>query len=327
MIQTQINEYLFKEDCEAEETDCSTSGLIGHGPYYQADVNAVATDQARLGQLEAQAAPQVAVLKAQITTLTKQEKRAVTEANQLATGRTGLIEREVALAQIEIAHPFIRWWVVFLFFAFIGFDLVPVLMKLQHVWPGDSPYEARLAAGKRHDHLAADRVDTSTRVERGRMRDQEHADTEFNRISIDVNQDKRIEDLTGSSTPSDFSRDVSEFTQERHGRIETPSLDDLVGTMGKHERQRIQVNRMLRWAGWVGAALIGALGAGIFTFVEVAHSYVIGQWLIVPIVILAGSLAAYTEGFRSAPEWALRAIFATLLAGLALPIFVIAINL
>ena len=57
------------------------------------------------------------------------------------------------------------------------------------------------------------------------------------------------------------------------------------------------------------------------------HRVVAGEWLAFCSLLMAVSLMAFTKGFREAPAWALRATLTALLAGLALPALVLALNL
>jgi hypothetical protein len=53
----------------------------------------------------------------------------------------------------------------------------------------------------------------------------------------------------------------------------------------------------------------------------------VSETLAIAALVMVGSLAAYTKGFRKASAWALRATFAALILGLGLPILVTALNL
>jgi hypothetical protein len=96
--------------------------------------------------------------------------------------------------------------------------------------------------------------------------------------------------------------------------------------MQPHETRAVPVPAALRRGGLVGLALVTALAVATSLWGSLTHHAVAGEWLIVAALGLVLTLVLYTRGFRNAPGWALRAMFATLLTGLALPIFIVGIN-
>jgi len=108
--------------------------------------------------------------------------------------------------------------------------------------------------------------------------------------------------------------------------IEARSLRSFVEDLEIHEEQFVPVPAELTRAGVIGGLLIGALTVLATLWTTFTHQSVTGTWLIVIAFVAAAALAAYTHGFRSAPAWALRPIFWTLIVGIFLPLIVIAMN-
>jgi hypothetical protein len=108
--------------------------------------------------------------------------------------------------------------------------------------------------------------------------------------------------------------------------IEARSLGNFADEWERHEDEFIPVPSALTRAGVIGASLIGALAVLATLWTTFTHHGVTGMWLVVIAFVAAAALAAYTHGFRSAPMWALRPIFWTLIVGSVLPLIVLGLN-
>jgi hypothetical protein len=321
-LQAEINQNLFLEACETGAPDCSTTHQLGVGPHAQHYAQLAATEQAQLVSMKALDQPRIAALNANVANLTASENAQGSVGISAATANTGLIAREEALADIERGHPGIQRQVWFLSAIFIALDLIPLTLKLMHIWNGDSSYEAIAASLKRRDRLFAKRIDHDINVEEARLAENAEANREVDRVHIQVDRDKRIAEYEAwYGTRSNASARV-----EAEPRIRSISLDDYVNSIQHHETQPVEVNRFLALGAWIGTAVIATTTAALFVLSSRFHQSASGEWLSLVMLVAASSLAAYTHGFRRAPAWALRASFALLIAGLLLPFVIIAIN-
>jgi hypothetical protein len=323
-LQSQINQDDFVAACEAGEVGCSLTRELGCGPVCQHYQQLATTAQ---NQLNSQLPADNATITELTTNIQSLQSRDATQTGSALTsisGGNGLIAREDALSQIMRAHPGVADEVWFIRAGLVLLDLLPLIIKYLYIAMGDAAYEKLHAARRRQQAGKAHGVDVETRVQIAAFDEQGLADEEVNRVRIEVDRDRRIADIEGEWYQPDArpSRDTN-----GESRIPAVSLSEYVGKMRGHETLPVPMPAGLRMAGWVGTGLIAAMAVVLGAISYYSHRVVTGEWLTFASLLMAVSLMAFTKGFREAPSWALRATLAALLAGLALPAAVLAMNL
>lgn len=327
-LKLQVLRYQFLSSCESAETNCSTTGKLGCGPfcYHYQQLTRDAQDQLKL--LAPLDTREVQDLETQIQNLTATQSNQMQRALAGINGSRGLIARENALSQIVHSHTGVLYEIWLIRIALVLLDLLPLIIKYLHLAFGIASYERINSALKRQEMSKAHAIDVQTRVETARINEQGLADEEVNRVVIQVQRDQRISDEEakwGSNSERSFT--APSRTPNASQRISTLNLSEYVERIRSHESMPVTIPSWLRTGGWVGSALIASLAITLAVINYYTHRVVAGEWLTFAILAASASLMAFTKGFRMAPTWGLRATFAALLAGLALPIVVLALNL
>jgi hypothetical protein len=329
-LAARIDHDKFIAACEAGEQSCSLTHELGCGPVCQYYTRLASSGLNELNAVKPADDAQITADEEQINRLRAEQEHQQSEAGAAARQDTGLIAREDALNQIEHGHPGVSAEVWLIRISLILLDLMPLILKIVHVLDG-SAYEGVAAAWKRRDALAGHEIDLSTGVEKERLEEQSRADRDVNRITIQVDRDRRIADegASWSLTPDGAYSGPDCPSAPPREPVRTFSLDEYVESMkgqGHHESMAVSVPRMLAIGGWVGTALILSLAGVLGALAPTSGRLLISAWLVWLIAVSALSLTVYTRGFRRAPSWALRATFMVLLVGLGLPFIVFALN-
>ena len=236
---------------------------------------------------------------------------------------TGLPARHEALAALVNKHPSLSAQIWFLRCFFIALDLVPLAAKVSKMLSGDSPYEAHMAAKRRQEMAEAHAEVVSARVKEQRTTKQGRADEEVDGVVIDLDAEQRIRDAEAAfGDGADGSSRAS-----RSGPIGGQNLGDFVERMRPWEDEHVPVPAGLRRGGLIGLAITAAAAIAMTGWAVLTDTAIAGVWLVLLVLSLIVALAVYTRGFRRAPGWALRAILASLLAGLGLPVVILVLNL
>jgi hypothetical protein len=327
-LKLQILQYEFLASCESTETNCSTTGKLGCGSFCHHYQQLTRDAQDQLKSLVPLDIREVKVLEAQIQNLTTTQANQKQQAMAGINGSRGLIAREDALAQIVHAHTGVLYEIWLIRIALVLLDLLPLIIKYLHLAFGIASYERINSARKRQEMSKAHTIDVETRVETSRIDEQGLADEEVNRVAIQIQRDQRITDAETKWRPnSEHSFTAPSRTPYTSQRISTLSLSEYVERIRGHESMPVTIPSWLRTGGWVGSALITGLAITLAAITYYTHRVVAGEWLTFVILVASASLMVFTKGFRMAPTWGLRATFAALLAGLALPVVVLALNL
>jgi hypothetical protein len=327
-LKLQILQYEFLASCEAGETNCSTTGKLGCGPFCYHYLQLARGAQDQLKSLVPLDTREVKNLEAQIQSLTTTQANQRQQALAGINGSRGLIAREDALAQIVHTHSGVLYEIWLIRIALVLMDLLPLIIKYLHLAFGIASYERINSARKRQEMSKAHTIEVETRVETSRIDEQGLADEEVNRVAIQIQRDQRITDAeTNSRINSERSFTAPSQTPNTSQRISTLSLSEYVERIRGHESMPVTIPSWLRTGGWVGSALIASLAVTLAAITYYTHRVVDGEWLTFVILVASASLMVFTKGFRMAPTWGLRATFAALLAGLALPVVVLALNL
>jgi hypothetical protein len=230
----------------------------------------------------------------------------------------GLLARINALSALTGRSAAMAAQVLFLHCLFLFLDMTPVVFKWLRIRAG-SAYEKQLALETRGDVLAIRADQATIEIAEHRIDEQKRADIEVDRVRINLAADRRVAEA-GMEAADSGGAGYPDPVAAR-------SLRSFVEDMQTHDTQPVEVPAALARSGLIGAALIGALTILATLWTTFTGHAVSGMWLIVIAFVAVAALAAYTHGFRRAPAWALRAIFATFLAGLLFPLLIIGINL
>jgi hypothetical protein len=206
-----------------------------------------------------------------------------------------------------------------------------------------SPYEKNLAAARRADALGGKRVDADTRVQEKLIDEEARARINTGRRKIRERAAREAFDGTadpfgwrpqgdgptppGSGTGAEDSVDADVVDDDVEEPINAYSLEDLVHQMRTHEDGRVTIPDVLRRGSAIGMALILFVATLTTALHELTHQAIAGTWLSRGLLLLVLLLAGYTRGLRTAPAWGLQAAFATLIAGLTLPVLVLGLNI
>jgi hypothetical protein len=322
-LRSSIEKYTFLSACEANTPSCSTTGRFGCGAYCKHYARLADRLRVRLAELKPEA--QITALQADTRRLGRLEKSQIATGVQAIGQNTGLIAREEALSAIEQQHPSAAYEVWFWRIFFLTLDLGALMAKVWRVLIG-SPYELLAAAGRRADRVEALRRDEASRVDEELIGEQGRADVEVGRIRIALENEHRIREEEAKFGASAGGSFIPGSTANGEA-VRAYSLTQLVDEMHSHERERVAVDSRLARAGRLGTALMGAVAIATWLISWLANTSVGGTWVASGAFALAVALAAFTKWYASAPRWALRPIFATLLVGLVMPIFVLVVNL
>ena len=302
-----------------DELKRAQAAEAGCGPVCHRYATAVQAGAARLDEVEKANRHRLPGLNATLDALRNQRGEHRRQSGGVIGESGGLWARIGALETVAAKSSAMTWEVWGLRVLCLLLDLLPLTAKLYRLATVDSPYERLLAAARRRDALPAKRLEAELAVDEHLNEEQARANGEVRRAEINLDAEQRIAEAGsgmrgGASTPADPPP------------VSAQRLDDFVARMKPHHRQPVPVPVELMRSGLIGAALIGALAILSTLWVAVTHQVVSGMWLVVFVFVAVAGLAAYTHGFRTAPGWALRAIFATFLVGLLLPPIIVAIN-
>jgi hypothetical protein len=319
-LKQTITEDKFLHACELGETDCSTSKILGSGPFAERYANEAADAEASLAALQPIANQQITADKANIAIEENIESAGLTAARSAVANSAGLLARIEALSQLEHGHPDARWAVDILSAVFMGLDLVPALAKFSLVLRGRLVYEQLNEDDQQIELAEGVAARTAAEVELARIDDQAVADMDVNRVLIDLDRQRRIDAaVAGKSPSSSGTRQSSEPRPRNTASVAAPTLAEFVAKARTHEKLPVPLESALRRGALVGLALITATFAVVAPMQLVGHVAMAGSSVVYGAFAGALALAAYSRGFRTAPGWAHRAAFATLVAGIAVP--------
>lgn len=323
-LASHAEENRFLSECETNTPSCSVTGKPTCKAFCHHFARLAIEAKAKLAAREPESRSRVGVLEAEIKNLERAQKSQERSRGKGIGQNGGLLAREEALETLESAHPVVRNEVWFLRFLFLSLDLLPLSAKVLRLLSINSPYEEISAAARQHDSLDAHATQETVRVERDRLAEQARADIEVNREHIWLGATRRIDEVRDSShTPPN---------RDSHARrsakpVSAPSLGEFAERMQPHESRPVPVPPALRRGGLVGLALVGTVTVAASVWAGLFQQPVAGMWLVLTTFGFVTMLALYTRGFRAASAWGLRAIFATLLAGLTLPLLIAGMNL
>ena len=320
----QINYLQFKARCEAGETDCSTSGHLGMGPFYYRYLGEAKNAQLALQAVTPQLESEIKTARADAAALKQQETQRTTEAGPSVLHDAGLLARAQALQTLESRSSEVREVVWLVLIAFVLIDLTPLFAKTAFVMLGRPVYEQNLESQREAEGTHGYGVRARTRVDRAAIDHQAAADEDVDEQRIDVEREERLANLDARNPQWSPTGD-SDAARSRARPIRGRSLAQYVKDKESHARQPTPLHAALTRAAWVGTVLIG-LGALALQLITGAGHVADERWIVLVMFVLAISLAGYTHGFRVAPGWAHRIVFALLPIGIVLPLLLLATN-
>ena len=317
----------FLYNCERFETDCSQTGVAGNGAFAHRDSSEAVNAQASLAALEPLANQQIAADKADITLEGRIQSAALSEARSAVRNGAGLLARIEALGQLEHDHPDARWAAYLLSAVFMALDFAPALLRLSLLISGRLVSDQLNEDDQQVELTTGIAVRTAAEVERSRIDDQAFADMDVNRVLIDLDRQRRIDEAMAWGSSSGSRARQSPGSRPRSAAlVAAPSLKEFAAKARPHEMQPVPLAPALRRGALVGTALIAATSAVIAPLQLIGHVALAGSGIVYGALFAVLALAIYSRGFRTAPDWAHRAAFATLLTGIALPVLVALLN-
>lgn len=345
-LSNRIEANRFRAQCESGSPDCSYTGRSGNGAWYFHYRRQADAAQARLRATHGPDKARIATLNGEITDLKRAKAAKIAALEKGVSGNTDINARKQALAGLQKERPEINAMVWFLRLFFLVLDLLPLGVKVQRTLSGSSSYEAYAAAFRRDEQVQALNLDAKAQVEEHRIQNQMRADIETNRALINLESDAKIDAAMYGTSASAYGgsngnyRGISfdDSYDNSFGRsadtatkrpalnlIEASNLDEYVKRITPHEAQRVTVPPDLRRGAFIGFAL-GAALAGLAAAMQALGHPLNGTWLVFTALVATAALAIYTSGFKRAPAWGLRAMFAALLASIAMPVLILLMN-
>lgn len=321
-LRQQHIHYVMLAGCEANEPACSTTHEFGCANVCQRYRHeASLAEQTLASRLPADRAT-IAKLRASMTTWQGLEQTEITARTQAIGGNTDMLARQEALQAIEKQHPSVTTYVRFVLLFFIALDLVPLMIKLTHLFSTGGAYEQAAAALRERDLVGAHRIRREAEVARESVDLQAHADIEVERARIDAEADRKIAEWEAK-----WSEWTGSIRRNTRNPLTARTLSQFAPAARRHESVPVPVPHRLRLAGLIGTGLVAALTLvlGFYSF-KTGHT-IAGEWIAIAALTADIGLAIYTRGFRVAPHWALWSTFATLITGLVLPLLLLVLNL
>jgi hypothetical protein len=253
-----------------------------------------------------------------IQRLTAEKTAFVAKNQQAAVNDHGMLARQDAMRELERQDPAVRneVWLIRAFLMIL--DLLPLTAKLTRMLTVDSPYERRVAADRGAENTRNFAFEQHTETAKARIHTKEGQQRELDQHESTLETGRIMDEREGGFTGSG---------PRTYAPVESYTLHDFTTNAIPHEREPVEFSPDLRRGGLVGLGLMIALTVVLSIASFVLHLPVAGLWLVLIFLAGASTLAVITRGFRRAPRWALRGVFATLIAGLTLPFAVIAMNI
>jgi hypothetical protein len=310
-----------EKNCEVELQACAESHQgLGCGPFCKQAQQQAAAKQAELNRIRPADRKAIEAHNTDIATWREDKKRELNARKAAIVGSHDLLAREQALWKIgsKSGVAFVETWGVRL--ALLALDLMALGLKCAHLRA--SSYKLYSAARQRRESVKAFALDEETDVLRARIKLEAEATRGIDAARIDAETERKIADLEAEYGEWSGSR-----RRSARERISAERLADYSARSRAHESTPVAVPSGLRLVGWIGTGLIVVLTLTLGLYSWRTSRLVPGEWIAIAALIANVGLASYTRGFSSAPTWAMRATFATLLTGLVLPVVLLALNI
>jgi hypothetical protein len=319
-LENKIIDRTKEKNCETQLQACAESHQgLGCGPYCIQARQKASQYQATLDRIKPADQKAIAAHNADIAGWRIVKKKELHTRRQAILNSHDLLTREQALWTIGARSgvAFVETWSIRI--ALLALDLMALGLKCAHL--RTSSYKLYAAARRRRESVKAYVLDEETEVIRERIRREAEAAKQVDATRIDVETDRQIADLE-----ADWSERPGSHRRRRGEPVAARPLDEYNEHLSSRESRPVQVPRGLRLAGFVGTGLIAVLTVSLGFYSYRTGRIVSGEWVAGVGLTATVGLASYTRGFSTAPAWALRATFATLLTGLFLPVVLLAMN-
>jgi hypothetical protein len=327
------------------------TGKFGQGPVYQVRLtelneakanftNATAAQQT----VDSQVGPELQKARTDLATQQAAQKTDYLAARARYGADDGLIARWTALNELEATSATVRLRAYGLEALIIALDLSAVIARIVTT---TSSYDQRVQLERDKVAMGAtkEREDYAEEIERGRI--SREADTSKHEMWTDaglvVEQHKVsqwVQNRTGTPYTAGSTTSASPSSAGAPGQPGTTRSSQTLyaapvqgSTFGQYVSgstpQHLVPFPLSPWErllALLGAALVGALGA-VLAVLAVAGVAVTAGWLAWVALLPVLGLAAYSHGFRIGALWVHRAAYAVGLAGLVLPVAIIALNI
>lgn len=319
-LQTEIDFYATKADCEAQLTDCSVSHILGRGPIWRSDQRTIARLSDELAAARPAAAAKISFDRAQVRTLTSQLVAAEHEAAKTDAAANGWAARSRALGEIEATSPSIQHSAWLLLALLTILDLAPVLVNALIVFGGEDAY--------------SDALEAVTARRRARLRIAKLKANEEAAVAESWSQAR--EDVAAAEAAAwadertvglgDYGRAASDVAASRPSRVETLDSSRLSFGARDHAVTKLPMPASVRRLAWIATCVAAATAA--ITEISVHLGLGLrGSFIAAVTAVLLLGVGTATRGFRSASLRTQQWTFAAALTGVALPLGVLAVNL
>lgn len=296
----KVEERIAREDLHAQQRVDATGYCTTRCRYYR---ELARGDRQQLAAMQARNRPRFANDRAENRQLAGQRAQTLHERRSSVIEQDGLLARTHALSEIQRRDSSVNtrvWEILLLLFAI---DLTPFAAKLVYLLTvKDGSYEKNLAGRRAAEGLAGDQRMEWARSQRSRFKTEGRAARRRSQWEAEGEEFSRYGDVYDSPASDEFVPEVESF-----------DLTEYTERMQDWEHRPVVVPPVLRRGGLVGIALLAA------TLVVSLLVDARGGLLFGALVLAALGLLIRTRGFRVAPAWALRAIFAALVLGLIAP--------
>jgi hypothetical protein len=194
-LQREIAKYDFFARCERGVVKCSQSHLLGCGPdapYCQRDLALKRATEAELRRVRPGDRAVIEKLRGQIANWQRAQQIEVANRTTAINGDTDMLARQEALGSIERTHPGVSRYVDFVLIFFVALDLVPLTMKIAHLFSTGGAYEEAAAALRERDLVDVHEINETTATNLSRISEQARAEEAVDRVRIAMDRDAAI---------------------------------------------------------------------------------------------------------------------------------------
>jgi hypothetical protein len=194
-LRGKIAHYGFLARCEQGVAQCSQSHLLGCGPdapYCQRDLAFERAAEAELRRAAPRDAAAIKKLRGQIANWQRAQQIEVSNRTNAIKGDTDMLARQEALGSIERTHPAVSRYVDFVLIFFVALDLVPLTMKITHLFSTGGAYEEAAAALRERDLVDVHEINETTATNLSRISEQARAEEAVHRVRIAMGRDAAI---------------------------------------------------------------------------------------------------------------------------------------
>ena len=304
----KVEQRIAREDLRAQQYVASEGGCGERCTYYG---HLAADDRRQLGWMRERNQGRIADRRAEIDELEANRRIDGDNRRRAIDQVDGLLARKAALHDLQRKDAGVAFEVWLLRLLLISLDLSAFAAKVVRcLTVKDSAYDANVNGRRAEERLTGEERLERSRTEQARIRDEGRAARRRNKWRAEEQEFAGVDDDdfgTGGATAA--------------APIDGYALSEFTESMEDWERRPVVVPGPLRLGGTVGLALI--LLTAVAGSIVGAHGILVAYLA----AVAGAALCVGTRGFRTAPAWALRAIFATFVGGLALPVVLLLLNL